>query len=323
MVKYLKLVRLPNLLMVPLTMYLLRYGVVEPMLTHFYNIQYQGHFTLQFPDNLFLIVCLINVFIGAAGYVINDYFDRKIDSINRGNKVLIGKSIGRRTAMILHLILNFIALALAAYLAYRLWKPSIFVLYLLIAGVFWLYSTTYKKQLLVANLIVALGTATIPLQVAFFEITALNRTFGMELIRKSGSFELLFYWLAAFAVFAFMTNLIREFVKDIEDYEGDQSFGRTTLPIYFGTTISKWIISILTLFTVGLLHYAYKHFIGDHLSKIYLGLGVALPLLGSLVLLILAKKAKHYRILSLCLKAIMFMGVCYAFLAKYIMPFIF
>ncbi len=322
MIKYLKLIRLPNLLMVPLTMYLLRYGVVEPMLHYGYSINLGRNIELQFPDKYFLILVLINVFLGAAGYVINDYFDRKIDTINRPKEVLIGQSINRRTAMILHFSLNAVAILLAGYLSFMLWKPTVFIMYLMITGVFWLYSTTYKKQLLVGNLIVAIGTATIPLQVAFFEIIALNRNYTTVLAENGASFEAIMYWLAAFAFFAFLTNFIREIVKDIEDFEGDQSYGCNTLPIFFGLKTSKIIVSVLSIVTVGLLAVVYYRFLGDHLSKLYLSAFVALPLLAISILIFFAQTTKHYHALSWAIKIIMLMGISYALLAKYIMIYL-
>ncbi len=52
------------------------------------------------------------------------------------------------------------------------------------------------------------------------------------------------------AVFAFLINLIREIVKDMEDVEGDNKVGVITFPIKFGIQKSKIIIliSALTLY---------------------------------------------------------------------------
>lgn len=323
MIKYFKLVRLPNLLMVPLTMYLLRYGIIEPMLTYGYSIDLGRNVGLQFSDQNFLILVLINVFLGAAGYVINDYFDRKIDTINKPDEVLIGKSIGRRQAMIIHSVLNAIAIILAAYLAYRLWKPTVLIMYLMITGIFWLYSTTYKKQLLIGNLIVAIGTATIPLQVAFFDVVALNRAYYALLLENNASFKLILYWMAAFGFFALLTNLIREIVKDIEDFEGDKSYGCSTLPIYFGVKVSKIVVAILSISTVVLLGIVYHRFLGDYISKIYLSVFVAIPLIGVAIFVFLSELPKHYHRLSWGIKIIMLMGILYALVAKYIMVYLY
>ncbi len=319
MIKYLKLVRLPNLLMVPFTMYLLRYGIIKPALKYSYSPAIGHEVVTQFPDKLFLILVLINILLGAAGYVINDYFDRKIDSINRPQRVIIGNTIHRRFAIILHFTLNSVAVLLGGYLSWHFKKPVIAIAYLMIAGIFWLYSTTYKKQFLIGNIIVALGTAMIPLQVAYFELLTLNATYADLLIANNISFKILFYWIAAFAFFAFLTNLLREIVKDIEDFEGDLSYGRSTLPVIAGIKISKIVTIVLIFFIIWLLSFFYFKFLNDNLSKWYFAIAVILPLLISAFLLVRASIEKHYHRISWLIKVIMLTGVLYAAVAGYIM----
>ncbi len=319
MIKYLKLIRLPNLLMVPFTMYLLRYGIIKPALIYGYSAELGQTFTLQFADNLFLILVIINIFLGAAGYVINDYFDRKIDTINKPQKVIIGNTIHRRFAIILHFTLNSIAVLLAGYLAWKFKNPIIIVVYIMIAGIFWLYSTTYKKQFLIGNIIVALGTAMIPLQVAYFDIISLNKAYNDILLTNGLSFNILFYWILAFAFFAFLTNLLREIVKDIEDFEGDRSYGCNTMPVVIGIKITKIIAIILTMTIIWLLSFLYYKFLNDYISKWYLLSTVAIPLLLTAFFIAKAKTVKQYHKISWLIKAIMLTGILYAAVARYIM----
>jgi len=321
MLNYIRLIRLPNLLMIPLTMYLLRYGIVEPALEYGYSFSLNTTVELQFPDNLFLIVVFINVFLGAAGYAINDYFDRRIDAINRPNKVIIGKKIHRRTAIILHSTLNGIALVLAAYLSWKLRKPIILLVYAMLSGIFWLYSTTYKKQLLIGNVIVAFLTALVPLQVAYFDILALNESYSHELIFNGIDFKVLLYWILAFAAFAFVTNLVREFVKDIEDFEGDKNYDRYTLPIAIGVKLTKAIIVFFIVAIITAIALLYFNFLADPLSKWYLLFTLIIPLLLSIYLVLMAKSVKNYHSISILFKIIMLMGVLYAIVARYVMIF--
>ena len=307
--------------MVPLTMYLLRYGIIKPALDYGYSINLGENIVFQFSDNLFLILVIINVLLGAAGYVINDYFDRKIDTINRPDKVIIGNTVHRRFAIILHLLFNGIAILLAGYLSWKLKNPIVVVIYMAISGIFWFYSTTYKKQFLIGNIIVALGTAMIPLQVAYFDIITLNNTYGELLITNGISFKILFYWILAFAVFAFLVSLLREIVKDIEDFEGDGSYGCNTLPIVIGIKYTKVLLITLILSIIWLLGYVYFNFLDDPISKWYLLFLVAMPLLLVAVLILKAKSVKNYSVLSLIIKIILLAGVLYAGVAKYIMVY--
>lgn len=321
MLNYIRLIRLPNLLMIPLTMYLLRYGIIEPALEYGYSFSLNSSVELQFPDRLFLVVVLINVFLGAAGYCINDYFDRRIDAINRPNKVIVGKKIHRRIAIILHSSLNGIALVLASYLSWELRKPSVFIVYAMLSGIFWLYSTTYKKQLLVGNIIVAFLTALVPLQVAYFDIIDLNQTYSELLVYSGSSFKVLLYWMLAFAAFAFVTNLIREFVKDIEDFKGDKNFDCYSLPIAIGVNLTKLVIITFIIGIIVSIALLYFNFLADPFSKWYLLITLILPLLLSIYLLLVAKQAKKYHRVSVLFKVVMLMGVLYAVVARYVMIF--
>ncbi len=307
--------------MIPLTMYLLRYAIIEPALQYGYSISLQTNMQLQFSDKLFMVVVLINVFLGAAGYVINDYFDRKIDSINRPSKVVVVKSIPRRTVIIIHFVLNTIAVLLAAYLSWKLRKPIILIFYLMISGIFWLYSTTYKKQLLVGNIIVAFLTALVPLQVAYFDILPLNETYTEVLVMNGADFKALLYWMLAFALFAFIVNLAREIVKDIEDFEGDKNYECVTVPISIGVNATKAVVIFILLAVIALLAKIYFEFIYDPVSKWYLLIALVVPILINIYLVLTAKTVKSYHNISLILKFIMLMGILYAIVAKYVMIF--
>lgn len=323
MIKYLKLIRIQNLLMVPFTMYLLRYGIIQPILENGYSFALGQQVTLQLSFLHFNLLILINVLLGAAGFVINDYFDRKIDSINRPNQVIIGNTVHRRFAIILHFTLNAIAVLIAGYFSWLFKKPYIVLVYLMISGIFWFYSTTYKKQFLIGNIIVALGTATIPLQLAYFEIIMLLKTYGSAMVAQGLTFKILFYWIAAFGLFAFLTNLIREVIKDMEDFEGDSSYGRNTIPVVLGIKTSKIIVIVLHLATIWLLSYFYFHYITDPISKWYLLFFVAIPLLIVAILITRADTIKHYHMLSQSIKIIMLFGILYAVVAHYLIEFIF
>lgn len=322
MKKYLSIIRWPNLLMVPLTMYLMRYCIIQPMLDYQYSIQLGTQVTHQLSEGYFLILVLINVFLGAAGYVINDYFDRRIDSINRPESVVVDKILPRRIAIAYHFVLNIIALVLACVFACHLRMKMIFVLYLMIAGIFWLYSTSYKKQLFVGNIVVACGTATIPLQVGIFEYLTLTREYGFDMLVKGLSFMPIMYWMAGFAFFAFITNIIREIVKDMEDLEGDSNYGCNTLPLAYGIRSSKIVVVALTLFTIAALALTYFIFFRETLTLLYMLIFIIMPLILTIILTIRANEVKQYHRISNIIKVIMLFGILYSVLAKQIMEFV-
>jgi 4-hydroxybenzoate polyprenyltransferase len=177
------------------------------------------------PEDLlqprFLLLCACVVLTAAAGYIINDYHDINIDLINKPNKVVIGKIISRRWAMLLHFIFNGFAIISGFYL-------SVYIGLLVAACIvlLWLYSVHFKKQFLSGNLLV--GTLS-----AF--VIAILPLFN-QLISS--------YLVWVYALFAFGINFIREIIKDAEDVRGDSKFNCKTLPIVFGVRKTKKVIII-------------------------------------------------------------------------------
>ncbi len=311
MLNYLKLVRYPNLIIIVLTQYAIRWGIIEPML------EING-FDLQLSSYHFAMLVLSTVCITAAGYVINDYFDTHTDFLNRPKKVLVGTSIPRRNAMAFHIVLNIVGVALGIYVSFVIDIMILGLVFLLISGALWFYSTTYKRQFLVGNLLVAFLTALVPLMVAVFEIPELNDAYRETLIENKTNFMYIFYWVLAFAFFAFMTNLIREIIKDAQDFEGDSAYGRNSLPVILGMKTTKMVVEALMLITVGLLVFAYIQYLGDTLTLVYFLLFLILPFLFLAFKTYYAENKKDFRLIGDILKIIMLFGILYALIARYI-----
>ena len=112
---------------------------------------------------------------------INDYFDRRIDQVNKPKEVLIGNKIDRRNAMILHINLNIIGVLIGFYLAYVVHIYILAIVYLIVTGLFWYYSTNYKRQFLIGNIIVAILTCLVPLQVVLYENVLLIKAYSLNI----------------------------------------------------------------------------------------------------------------------------------------------
>jgi 4-hydroxybenzoate polyprenyltransferase len=303
-------------------MYLLRYCIIQPMLDYQFSIQLGTQMTLQLPDAYFLILVLINILLGAGGYVINDYYDRRVDNINRPDSVVVDKLLPRRSAIIYHIALTAAAIVLAAIFAWHLHMISIFLMYVMLAGLFWMYSTTYKKQLFVGNLVVSVCTALIPLQVGLFEYLTLTREYGYDMLLNDLSFMPIMHWMAAFAFFAFIINLIREIVKDMEDLEGDNYYGCNTIPLCYGIRIAKIISISLSIITIVALIMVYQLYIHDFITLLYISAFIILPLAVAAILTVRADEAKDYHRVSTILKIAMLTGVLYSIIARQIIQFV-
>lgn len=246
MMYYLRLVRYPNLLVLVLTMVAMRYGIIEPML------ELRGY-DIQLSLSLFCLLIFSTTCLTAAGYAINDYFDRKTDLINHPETVIVGKAIPRRQALAIHTLLNVLGVAAGLYLSYAIHTLWLAIIFVSVSAVLWLYSTTYKRQFLTGNLVVATLTAMVPMMVILFEVPLLRKAYNLMEAFTSSGIWVVFVWVTGYAGFAFLTTLSRELIKDAEDYKGDLEAGRRTLPVVWGLPATQKIINGLLVLTVALI----------------------------------------------------------------------
>jgi 4-hydroxybenzoate polyprenyltransferase len=319
---FLKLIRWQNLLMVILTMVLMRYAILATVLSKIGVILTSGSgeelpMTLQFPWYYFALLVTATVLITAGGYVINDYFDIKTDLINKG-KVIVGTKIPRRQAMMWHSVFNIAGVTAGFYISYKagyVWLGSLF---LIVSGLLYFYSASYKRQFLIGNIIVALLTAMVPMLVAFYEWPALYKYYAVNAIRLP-NINFINYWVGGFALFAFLTNLIREIIKDIEDFEGDIAYGRNTVPVVIGVLSAKIISVCLIVITVILLYLTWHFFINDIITLIYFTVTIVLPLFYVVYELLVSSEKKQLHNASRVMKIVMLTGVLYSVVVKIIL----
>ncbi|MGD0756452.1 MAG: geranylgeranylglycerol-phosphate geranylgeranyltransferase [Bacteroidales bacterium] len=319
---FLKLIRWQNLLMVILTMVLMRYAVLAPVISKIGVILIKGSgeevpMTLQFPWYDFVLLVAATVFITAGGYVINDYFDIKTDLINKG-KVIVGTKIPRRKAMMWHSVLNIAGVAAGFFISYKAGYIWLGTMFLVVSGLLYFYSASYKRQFLIGNIIVALLTAMVPMLVVFYEWPALYRYYTINAIRLP-QISIIIYWVGGFAFFAFLTNLIREIIKDIEDFEGDTAYGRNTVPVVIGVLSSKIVSICLIIATIIMLYLAWHFYINDRITLIYLTVAIVLPLFFVIYKLLVSSEKRQLHSASRIMKIVMLTGVLYSIVVKVIL----
>ncbi len=278
-------------------------------------------FVFQLSHFHFFLLCLSTILIAAAGYIINDYFDTRIDAFNKPNKVLVGHSISRRKAMLLHSILNVVGVILGFYVGYKVGVIKLGLIHVISTGLLWFYSTDFKKQFLIGNLIVALQTALVPFIVVLYEIPPLISKYRTVLIESDSNFNHIVMFVSLYAGFAFYTTFIREIVKDMEDIAGDEKFGCRTLPIVYGITNTKKVIFFLTalemLFLTAI--QVRQLFSFDIASFIYFFVCFQI---GFLIFLYQVKKSTepvHFHKASRILKIIIMFGILYSAVYHYLL----
>lgn len=231
----------------------------------------------------FFAMALSTVIIAASGYFINDYYDIKIDLINKPHKVIVGKQIARRKVMLAHFALNTIGIMLGAWVSWWIGLVNLAAAFLL-----WLYSNLLKRMPFVGNLVVAVLTGS--------TLLVLNIFFKTN--------DLLLF---TYAFFAFGINLIREIIKDIEDMEGDIAFDSNSLPVLLGSRNTKLVLYVLILaYLVALALFLHK--LGNSILSAYFSI-LSIPFLHFVYLIQLADTKKKFSFLSKYCKWIILAGI--------------
>jgi len=270
---FLKLTRFPNLLIIVFTQYFTAIFLIMP----------QGQWQTVLKDPKIFLLSLTTAFIAAAGYYINDYYDVKIDFVNKPNRVVVDKVLKRRTVMMAHTVLNFLGIFLAVFVSLK-----VMVINFLSAVLLWFYSNQLKRMPFIGNMAVALLTGTALMVVSIY-------------------YERAYFPVFIYSIFAFSISLIREIVKDIEDVKGDMAFGCRTLPVVLGIRRTKMIIYLLSGVFVALLFYLASLLKNDRLTWYFL---LLIPLFAYFIYrLIRADTIKDFTFLSNYCKMMMLTGI--------------
>ncbi len=297
---FLRLIRIVNLAYIALAQYLVQYTIIAPILGQ------AGTYPTLGNLHFFLLV-LSTIFIAAGGYVINDYFDVKIDAVNKPKRVIVDRIIKRQSAMLLHQLLSAAGMLLGFYVAWYSDNFKLGFIHPIVAGLLWFYSTGYKRQMLVGNVIVAFLTALVVLLVALYE----RRLFHPENQAENAAAYTIFVLVFFYFLFAFLISLIRELVKDMEDVEGDERYGCKTLPIVLGVKRTKWIVYSIAALIIGFLVFIQSRQAagGDFISVLNLFTMLELPLGIAMYLLYKADAQKHFSMVSGTVKLVMLLGM--------------
>ena len=312
----LRLIRWQNLLFLVVLMWVLEKWVAVPLL-------YTFGLPEVLPPLVLWLLIFATVLIAAGGYVINDYFDIKIDRINRPDRVIVGETVSKPAAMRLSIGLSAAGIlsgCLAAWLCSS-WTLGIVMLFM--PGLLWFYSSAYKRQFLIGNLIVAFASALVPMLIGIAnEGMFLPFVIEHDLQPIYGKLQPvvhdIYIWLGGFALMIFLYTMIREILKDLQDQMGDRELECRTLPVKAGELWTKIILTLLILITAALLCWfvfgllPFEH-TWNSLSVRYLVFGLLVPLACVLALTWASRIPSDYRNAQLLMKFAMFLGMLYSY----------
>lgn len=302
---FFRLIRWSNLLMIAIMMLLVYYCLMLPM----FNTGIVGVMPLS-PAFMLLLISM--VFIAAGGYVINDYFDVEIDKANKPDKLIVSKIFSSNVTKFFYIILTFIGIVTGLASSILILDSRFYLLFtilLLLVCLLYSYSANYKKKLIIGNLIVSLSVAFAVFLPWLFEILYLSNN-SLILYAVKDTIISILPFVLFYTAFAFFMTLIREIVKDAEDFKGDLLTHCRTIPIIFGINKMNVILSVLGLL-LWLLLFFYQIILYRHHS--YIALGIMFVIWNSLPISIsqlFNKNAEiNYHRYSVFLKIIMLLGV--------------
>lgn len=259
---FLRLIRPVNLLIIVLTMYAMRIFFVDFLLADVRS------FSVANESMDFALLVFSTVLIAAAGNIINDYFDVKADRINKPHRLIITKHLKRRWAIVTHWLFNLVAFGIAVYLSSRHESFVYLFIHLLSINLLWFYSMHFKRRYAIGNVIIAGLTGLVPLLVSVYFLNVFNLglsdsnwfeslySIGQDYFsfnpHTSDTGQLILNFGFAMGVFAFLTNLAREVVKDAEDVKGDLELGAKTIPIVSGFPFTRKVVAVLLVLPAGI-----------------------------------------------------------------------
>jgi 4-hydroxybenzoate polyprenyltransferase len=302
MLHFLNLVRWKNLALIILVQVLIKYALFDA-----FNV------TITLNDFGFFLLVTATVCIAAAGNIINDIYDIDTDTINKPEQVIVSKHIPEQAAYNWFIGLSVVGVGLGFYLSNLIDKSGFAAIFVIVSALLYIYANYLKRTFLLGNIVVSALVALSILIVGIYELLP-------AITPQNQQTQILFFKiLMDYAIFAFMINLLREIIKDIEDIDGDYNSDMKTMPIVMGRERAikvAFVLSLIPLFAVT--YYVITYLYKQQIAVIYFLATVIAPLLYFSIKLFAATTKKELAHLSNILKLVMLFGI----LSLLLYPFI-
>lgn len=293
--------------MIALIQCIIKYVFFE--LPQFTNV----NLTTALDTTAFTCLVLATLCIAAAGNIINDIYDVTADNINKPERVSVGKHFSEDMATNLFIGFTVVGIILGVYATWEIDKNSYATIFLLVSALLYWYATYLKQTILIGNIIISILVALSILIVGLFEITP------MITLESREAYVFMFKFLVDYAIFAFLINLVRELVKDLEDVDGDHKAGYNTLPIAIGRDrANKVAFGVCVLTIMAIVYYVITYLFENQYLLIYFIFLIIGPLSYCAIKLLSAKTKAHYTLLSTILKVTMVLGIGSIILLKFV-----
>ncbi len=281
-----------------------------------YMVQFVNDYDIS-EFNFWLLV-FSTVIIAAGGNIINDYFDVRADRVNRPSRVIIGKFIKRRWAIVSHWCFNSIAFCIALYLSWYYQSFVFILIHVVSITLLWWYSVSLKKKPFIGNFVVSLLTVLVIYLTQVF--INLDGSFENNILKFQNDSvfnipSLYIVWI--FMGMAFLQNFAREIIKDAEDVKGDLVIGAKTLAMILGNTKTiKLIGGLLVLYPI--VYFSTAFYLIDSFDWLK-SLPITLSACTNFLIFVFAfftRNRTSIKAIKNLLKISMFFGIIYLFLPQ-------
>ena len=313
---YLKIVRWPNLVVMALVQIVMYECVLKAILSRYNQVP-----ALSGLDLLYLVIA--TVFIAAGGYLVNDYFDMKIDEINKPITRIVGKTILRKDVMFLYKIVTAIGLVAGFILSYRVRSITCATYFIFLGGLLWFFSSSYKRMFIVGNFICALVMALVPFFIALFNNQMLdvkyNPTPELFFIKNE-----VYSYLGAYSIYTFLWIFAIDIVNDLITQRGDREMECHTFPVVIGERNTKILIGVFLVLLNGVLSYmlyADSYLNNESATWRYFVCGSVIPSLSMFYFLAKSKTVPDYILLKKYMTVIFLIGFAFSFWIRYAIGF--
>ncbi|HRI60561.1 MAG TPA: geranylgeranylglycerol-phosphate geranylgeranyltransferase [Saprospiraceae bacterium] len=300
---FVRLLRLPNLVIVLLTQLVPYWFALRPAILKAGGIPVLTEWT-------FGLIAAATVLTTLAGYVLNDYYDRDIDAINKPDRVFWGRYLPPSMALMFYSALVVVVHGLAFFLDRELRPSNHWPLWVFpgVSFLLFLYAWQLKCTAIVGNLIVSILCGVVPIIILFPE----ERPIWIASFIQPDALQQAVGVVWLYSIFAFFTNLLREQIKDLEDFQGDAACNCATLAVLKGPRFAKKPAALAGIAVSVLIAFLLFFWQQTNAPGWQIGAGVLfllLPALAATAVVYWSKTKRDLNRASMLVKIIMFVGV--------------
>lgn len=291
--KYLKLIKYQNLLLLVMMQLVFRYLFLT-----------QSYIDLALTDFNYILLVLSTVCIAAGGAVMQHIVNQEEDEIKQPKHRLVGTTISEAAAYNWYIGLTIVGVGIGFYLANVIYKPTFASLFVLVATLLYVQATNLKQIPLVSNCITALLVAISIAVIALFDI--FPATDISNKVRMSEVFGI----LIDYAVLGFGLTLIKELLRDLKNRATDDMLGNNTVVTRFGLNKAKSLLGVIIVVVLGAILYYCNTFLFElTIALSFILLTMVGPLLFMGIKLITSTTQKEFALLERTLQVVLFCSI--------------